>query len=489
MIVEDNKNKRNGMGTRRNTTRGKSSIEMVGSRIPPYSIDAEVAVLGAMLLDKVAISKVQEVLHPESFYDEKNRLIFEAITKIYEPGIGVDLVTLSEQLKKNEWLERVGGTYYLTELLSNTPTAANVEHYAHIVQEKYLKRQLIDVSGRIIERCYDESTDAIEEIDQAETDIFRIAEQRIHKTYKPISDLAHQTYSLIEHLKEHSAHGLSGVPSGYVELDKILGGFQNSDLIILAGRPSMGKTALALSLARNAAKEYKKTVAFFSIEMSSLQLVVRLISAEAKIDQQKIRTGKINDKELRQIVKTLGKLSETNMIIDDSPMLTISELRAKCRRLKIEHKIDMVILDYLQLMMPPKAESREREISILSRSLKQLAKELNIPIMALAQLNRSVETRSDKRPILSDLRESGSIEQDADVVMFVNRPDYYGIQFYDDKRPTEGTAEVIVGKQRNGPTDTARLAYIKDFARFENLSWDDLPPGVEINESDNGAGF
>lgn len=483
--------KQNGDAKKSNLEQATNYLGLIGNKMPPFSEEAEMSVLGAMLLDKYAISKARELLKPESFYIQKHRLIFEAILELNEPNIGVDIVTLSEKLKSQGQLEFIGGTLFLVELMTKTPTAANIEHHANIVQEKYLKRQMIHLAGSMLNNCYDETSDALEEIDKAEAKIIEIAEQRIKKSYLPLKNLAHQAYSLIEQLREKSEPGLTGIPSGYHDLDKITGGFQKSDLIILAGRPSMGKTALALSIARNVAKEYKIPVAFFSIEMSAIQLVIRLISAEAKIDQQKIRTGKINNRDTDLILKALGKLSGAPLIIDDSPMLNLMELKAKCRRMQVDFGIQLVIIDYLQLMHPPKAESREREISIISRSLKQLAKDLEIPVIALAQLNRSVESRSDKRPLLSDLRESGSIEQDADVVLFVHRPEVYGIQTYDDNSSTEGTAEIIIGKQRNGPTGTAKLAYLKDYARFENLSYYVPPEYINemVNDIDNEPGF
>lgn len=452
------------------------SYEALGNLVPPHNIEAEQAVLGAMMIDKAAIAKCIEIVEPDSFYAEAHKIIYQAILTMFEKVINVDLVTMSEELRKRNMLERIGGTYYLADIVSKSPTSANVENYARIVLEKYLKRLLINSSGAILSRCYDESTDALDEIDKAEALIFSIAEKRFSKTYQPLNKLAHATLDLIQKQSE-GGKGLTGVPSGFKELDNYLAGFQKSDLIIIAARPSMGKTAFALSIARNVAVEYKKPVAFFSLEMASHQLVMRLISAESKIDQQKLRSGKVTQDDISRIVKDLGHLSKAPIVIDDSPSLGILELRAKCRRLKAEYRIELIIIDYLQFLHPPKAESREREISIISRSLKQIAKELEVPVIALAQLNRSVESRSDKRPMLSDLRESGSIEQDADVVMFINRPEVYGIQQYEDKTPTEGTGEIIIGKQRNGPIGTVRLAYVNKYARFENMEFRyDSPP-------------
>ncbi len=460
----------------------------LGNKIPPHSIDAEVAVIGSLMLDRQAISKVIEILTEESFYVERHRVIYKAIMLMFNENISVDLITLNDRLTKNGDLDNAGGPYYLSKINEQTPSSAHVEHHAYIVQEKFLKRKLIQVSGEILENGYDDTKDALEEIDIAESKIFEIAEKRFRKSYTHIKKLAHDTYNIIEELQERQDTGLTGIPSGFKDLDNLLGGFQNSDFIIIAGRPSMGKTALALSIARNTSLEYKNPVAFFSIEMASSQLVIRLLSAEAKINQQNIRTGKLKSSDTHKIIQALGRLSDSPLYIDDSPMLSILELRAKCRRLKAEHGIKMVVVDYLQLVMAPKSESREREISIISQSMKQIAKELEIPVIALAQLNRAVESRTDKRPMLSDLRESGSIEQDADVVMFVHRPEHYGQQKFSDDRPTEGVAEIIVGKQRNGPTGIARIAFMKDFARFENLTYDtEVPPDIDGMEDEEDA--
>lgn len=450
-------------------------------KVPPHSEDAEISVLGALMLDKKAISLVIEILTPDSFYNERHRIIFETMVSMSEKTITIDLITLNDELQKRGLLEKVGGSYYLSKINASMPTSSNIEQHAKIVLEKYLKRSLIDVSGKIIEHAYDETTDAFEEIDRAESEIFSLADKRLKKSYLGMKQLAHDAYQLISSLSEKSESGLTGVATGIKKLDEMLGGFQKSDLIIVAARPSMGKTALALSIARNMAVEYKIPVAFFSLEMSAIQLVIRLLSAEAKINQQSIRTGKIREDEHPRIVKALSKLSQAPLFIDDSAMMTVMEMRAKCRRLKTEHQIKAIFVDYLQYVNAPKSESREREISIISQSLKQIAKELEVPVIALAQLNRTVESRADKRPMLSDLRESGSIEQDADVVMFVNRPEVYGITEFDDdsKESTLNKAELIVGKQRNGPIGTVRCAFQKDYARFENLIYNEMPPEQE----------
>lgn len=455
----------------------------MGDKVPPHSAEAEMAVLGSIMLDKTAITKVIEILDADSFYREANRRVYEVMLGMFNRSITIDLVSLSEELRRRGLLDVIGGSYYLTEINARTPSAANVEHYARIVQEHYLKRRLIETATHILERCYDDGSDALDEIDRAESQIFEIAEKRLGKSYQEMKHLAHQTFEMILGLTEQSGEsGVSGVSSGYVKLDEKLGGLQRSDLIIIAARPSMGKTAFALSIARNAAVESRVPVAVFSIEMAAVQLVVRLLSAEARINAHAIRTGHISDEMLPRLAQNIGLLADAPIFIDDSAALSVMELRAKCRRLKAEHNIGLIIIDYLQLMHAAKAESREREISMISRSLKQIAKELDVPIIALSQLNRSVESRSDKRPMLSDLRESGSIEQDADVVMFINRPEHYEIMTYEDGSPTENTAEIIIGKQRNGPIGTVRLAYLKDYARFENLAFQhEEPPDYSTN--------
>ncbi len=462
----------------------------VGAKIPPHSEEAEISVLGAMMLEQSAASSAIEILEPESFYNEIHKELFDTMSYMYEKNIPIDIVSLSEELIKRKKLDFVNGTFYLTEINKRTPTSANVEYYARIVQEKYLKRQLISTSTKIVERCFDESTDALQEIDLAESDIFKIAEKRFSGSYLDIKTLSLNTMSIVHQLAERDKTGVTGVPSGFRDLDKLTGGFQNSDLVIIAARPSMGKTAFALSMARNVAVEYNMPVAVFSIEMSDTQLVMRLFAAESHIGFHKIRTGMMNEQDLATVATRIGKLADSPLFIDDSPALTITEFRAKCRRLKKEKDIKLVIIDYLQLMHPPKAESREREISMMSSSLKQIAKELDIPVIALAQLNRDVEKRPDKRPMLSDLRESGSIEQDADVVLFVYRPEFYGINTWPDTNfPTENTGEIIIGKQRNGPTGNVRLVFQKEFARFENGDFSQSEAPEDLQNAHNTPDF
>lgn len=436
-------------------------------RVPPQAMDVEVAVLGAMLIEKEAIAKAIEVLDDTAFYKPAHQSIFRAIMALFEKSEPVDLITLTEELRRRGELEKIGGEYYLTELTGQITSAANIEYHAHIVLEKALMRQLIHSSSEVISRAYSETEDALGLLDEAEQKIFDISEQRMKKSFISMNVAVHKTMDLLQSI--HGKHsGVTGVPSGFADLDSLTGGFQQSDLIIIAGRPSQGKTALVLSVARNASVLHDVPVGIFSLEMSAQQLVMRLMCAEARVDAHRVRTGRLPEDEWKKLSTSVGRLYKAKIFIDDTPGLGILELRAKARRLKVEHNAGLIAVDYLQLMQGPKnAQSREQEISAISRSLKALAKELDLPVVALSQLNRAVEARGDKRPALSDLRESGAIEQDADVVIFVHRPEMFGIQEQDGE-PTEGLAEIIIGKQRNGPTDTIKLQFIKQYARFES---------------------
>ncbi|HLE31198.1 MAG TPA: replicative DNA helicase [Bacteroidota bacterium] len=438
--------------------------------MPPQAVDVEAAVLGGMLLEKEAIAKAIEVLDETAFYKPAHQQIFSAMIGLFERSEPVDLITLIEELRRRGQLEKIGGEFYLSELTTKVTSAANIEFHAHIVLEKALMRQLIASSAEVASRAFNETEDALELLDEAEQRIFQISEQRMKKNFVSMNTAVHSTMELLESI--HGKHsGITGVPAGFTELDNITGGFQKSDLIIVAGRPSQGKTALVLSLARNASVIHNVPIGFFSLEMSTQQLVMRLICAEARVDAHSVRTGRLPEDEWRKLSTSVGRLYKAKIFIDDTPALGVLELRAKARRLKAEHNVGMVVVDYLQLMQGPRnAQSREQEISSISRSLKALAKELNIPVVALSQLNRAVEARGDKRPVLADLRESGAIEQDADVVVFVHRPEMFGIEKDENGNSTEGTAELIIGKQRNGPTGSARMAFIKQYARFENLT-------------------
>jgi len=444
----------------------------------PHSEDAEKALLGAMLISNKNISRAIEMLDKDAFYNMGNKQIYQAIMSLYEKNQAADPLTVSEYLSSRNQLEDIGGSRYLVELTNYVANSSNFDDYAKIVTEKFIKRSLIETSESIIENARNETSDALEQIDSAEAKIFSIAEKRLKKSYLSLKSLSRETYTIIKNIRKGDLNNQENVLTHFYDLDHLLGGLHKSDLIIIAARPSMGKTALAMSIARNIALHSRMPVAFFSLEMSAHQLVTRLISSEAKIDQHKITKGIISNEDDSRIVESLGVIAELPIYIDDSAALTVMEIRAKARRMKTENGIRAIFIDYLQLISSHKAESREREISMISRSLKQLAKELDIPVVALSQLNRDVEKRPDKRPMLSDLRESGSIEQDADVVMFVHRPEYFGIQFFDKEKKysTLNMAEVIVGKQRNGPTGTARLAFIKNYARFENAA-------IGMNES------
>ena len=447
-------------------------------RVPPQAVEIEMAVLGAMLLEKEAISKALEILDDTVFYKPAHQMIFKAMVSLFEKNEAVDSITLVEDLRRRGQLDEIGGHVYISELTMRVTSAANVEYHAKIVLEKALLRNLISASTEVTSRAFNETEDALDLLDDAEQKIFQISEKRMKKSFISMRDAVFNTMEMLESI--HGKHsGVTGVPSGFSQLDNLTGGFQASDLVIVAGRPSMGKTALVLSAARNAAIDHAIPVAFFSLEMSSQQLVLRLICAEARVNAHNVRTGRLPDDQWRQLSTRIGKLHAAKIFIDDTPALGILELRAKARRLKVEHNIGMVIVDYLQLMQGPKSvQSREQEISMISRSLKALAKELNLPVLALSQLNRAVEARSDKRPVLADLRESGAIEQDADVVLFVHRPEMYGIKTEGDKS-VENIADIIIGKQRNGPTGDIQLSFIKEFARFENLAlptFDDYTP-------------
>jgi replicative DNA helicase len=437
---------------------------------PPAVPEIEASVLGAMLIEKEAVAKAIELLDIDSFYLKQHRLIYDAMTHLFQSGEPVDTVTVYEELRKRNQGEEVGGPVYLSKLSQNITSAANIEFHAKIIIEKQILRNLITNSHQIASAAYNGSEDAFDILDNAERKIFEITEKHFKKSFQDMDRAVRDALEYIEAIHSNVKQKFS-VPTGFYELDEMLGGFQKSDLIIIAARPSMGKTAFALTLARNAAIDHKIPVGIFSLEMATMQLIIRMLCAEGRLNAHLVRTGKLPHEEGVKLSRNAHKLISAPVYVDDSPAQTVFEIRAKARRLKAEKNIGMIIIDYLQLMQgPAKSESREREISHISRSLKSLAKDLNIPVIALAQLNRAVEARTDKRPQLSDLRESGSIEQDADVVMFLNRPEYYNMKVFEDGSSTDGVAEVIIGKQRNGPTGDIRLKFIKEYARFENLS-------------------
>jgi len=435
---------------------------------PPSAPEIEMSVLGAMMIEKEAVPKVIEMLTPGVFYLKAHKIIYEAMIKLFNANEPIDTVSLFEELKKQNKLEDAGGAVYLSKLTENVSSAANVEYHAKILIEKAILTKLISISHEIAKTAYEGSEDAFEILDNAERKIFEIMGEHMKRAFIDMGKAVRDALEYIDaiHSMEYKKFA---VPTGFYDLDEVLGGFQKSDLIILAARPSMGKTALGMAFAKNAAVLSKVPVAVFSLEMATIQLVIRLISSEGKIDAHKLRTGRMPKEEGSKLWRVASKLIEAPVFIDDAPAQTILEIRAKARRLKSEKKIGLIIIDYLQLIQgSSRTESREREISTISRSLKALAKELEIPVIALAQLNRAVEGRQDKRPQLSDLRESGSIEQDADVVMFINRPEYYGMKTDADGNSTEGMAEVIIAKQRNGPTGEVKLTFVKEFARFES---------------------
>jgi replicative DNA helicase len=435
-------------------------------KLPPQAPDLEEAVLGALMLEKGALNAVVEFLKPEHFYSEGHQEIYRAIVELFKSSEPVDMRTVVNQLRKNGKLELVGGAYYIAELTSKVSSAANIEYHARVVIELAIKRDLIQIASQIHHDAYEDTTDVFELLDRTEQSIFEISDSNLRKNYDNMKNLMYRAIQELQKLKEHK-DGLTGVPSGFTALDRMTSGWQNSDLVIIAARPGMGKTAFVVSAMRNAAVDFKRPVAIFSLEMASVQLVNRMISAEAELEGEKIRKGQLAEFEWQQLVHKTNRLSTAPIFIDDTPALSILELRAKCRRLKAEHGIQLIIVDYLQLMRGDSQGNREQEIASISRALKGIAKELNVPVLALSQLSRGVETRGgDKRPQLSDLRESGSIEQDADMVIFLYRPEYYKISVDEDGMPTQGMGEVIIAKHRNGSTGSVKLKFIGKYTKF-----------------------
>ncbi len=436
-------------------------------RLPPQNVEAEQCVLGSILLQPGALPKAAEILTAEDFYRPEHGLIFAAMVQLFEKNEPQDLVTITNALRNGNQLDQVGGPAYLASLTDIVPVAANINYYAKIVREKSVLRRLISTSTEIASRCYEEQDDIDLLLDETEQNIFEIARSKSSQSFYPISTVINATFKEVEKLSERKEL-ITGVPTGFEEFDRKTAGLQPSDLIILAGRPSMGKTALAMNMVQNAALLYKVPVGVFSLEMSKEQLGMRLLCSVGKVDSQRVRTGHLQENDWPKLARAVGMLTEAPIYIDDTPALSALELRAKARRLKTEHQLGLVVVDYLQLMRGHSAtERREQEISEISRSLKAMAKELHIPVIALSQLNRSLESRSDKRPQLSDLRESGAIEQDADVICFIYRDEVYNKS---EANPKRGMAELIIGKQRNGPTGTIELAFLNEFTSFENLA-------------------
>jgi replicative DNA helicase len=440
------------------------SSSTIPDKLQPHNVEAEEAVLGSILIDPDAIIRISTFLQPTDFYVERHNWVYEAILDLHEQRQPADLVTLSDELERRKQLDEIGGAAFLTGLMNVTPTSIHVEFYARIVERTAVLRRLIEAAGKIAQLAY-QDTEAVEEVvDRAEEIIFGVSERRVDRDLRPIRTVLDEYYDRIEYLHQHQGE-IIGIPTGLADLDKLLGGLQRSDVIVMAGRPGMGKTSLGLSVALQAARRWQKRVALFSLEMSDEQLVQRLVSAETGIDSQRLRLGHIKADEWPTFYQAIRLLSETSIFIDDTPAISALELRAKARRLYAEHGLDLLIVDYLQLMRGgTRNENRQQEISFISRSIKALARELNIPILALSQLSRQVESRHDKRPMLSDLRESGSIEQDADVVLFIYRDDVYNP---DTEYPN--LAEIIVSKHRSGPTGIFSVYFKKHLAQFVDL--------------------
>ena len=462
-----------------NSQKNTPIVSFERGKIPPQAIDLEEVVIGAMMIDKKGVDSVIDILHPEVFYKESHQFIFESIVKLFENTEPIDILTVSAKLKSLGNLDKVGGDYFLVQLSQKVSSSAHIEYHARIILQKYIQRSLIRISSEIIEDSYDETKDVFNLLDTAESKLYDVTQGNIKKSTETAQSLVIQAKKKIEEISNKD--GLSGVPSGFPELDKLTSGWQPSDLIIVAARPGMGKTALTLSMARNMSVAKKIPVAFFSLEMSSIQLITRLISSETGLTSEKLRTGNLEKFEWEQLNVKVSALENAPLYIDDTPSLSIFDLRAKARRLSSQYGIKLIVLDYLQLMTigsTQKTGNREQEISTISRNLKALAKELDIPIIALSQLSRAVELRGGvKRPILSDLRESGAIEQDADIVSFLYRPEYYKMDEWDDEDHSSalGQAEFIVAKHRNGGLNSIKLKFINSLGKFENLSSYDNP--------------
>ena len=466
------------------TTRKLKSVNRkIDGKLPPQAIELEEAVLGALMLDNEALSDTIDILKPEYFYKMEHQKIFDTIIILFNESKPVDILTIIEQLKKSGELESIGGAFYITQLTNNVASSANTEYHARIIVEKFIQRSLIQISSNIIKDSFDETVDVFDLLSNAEQELFSVTEGSLRKSYSKMSELISSAINNIEELK-NKEDGLSGVPSGFSRLDRVTSGWQKSDLVIIAARPGMGKTALALTMCRNIAINHKTPIGIFSLEMSTDQLVNRLISSESEIPSNKLRKGNLEEYEFVQLHEKIKDLAEAPIYIDDTPGLSVFELRAKARRLVKNHGVKIIIVDYLQLMTAGgnKIGNREQEISTISRSLKGIAKELKIPVIALSQVNRGVESRTStsKRPILADLRESGAIEQDADIVTFIYRPEYYKIYEWENSDDSRGQAEIIIAKHRNGSLENIRLKFINTLAKFSDLDYFD-----GVNEEEN----
>ncbi|WP_071393128.1 replicative DNA helicase [Bacillus tuaregi] len=452
--------------------------ELVADRLPPQNMEAEQAVLGAIFLEPSSLTLASEILIPEDFYRGAHQRIFDAMLSLNDKGEAVDLITITEELAAKKLLEDVGGFSYLSELAGSVPTAANIEYYAKIVEEKSILRRLIRTATNIAQEGYTREDEVDVLLSEAEKDILAVSQRKNSGAFHDIKDVLVRTYDNIEQM-HNSAGEITGIATGFTELDKMTAGFQRNDLIIVGARPSVGKTAFALNISQSVATKTGENVAIFSLEMGAEQLVMRLLCAEGNIDAQRLRTGALTDEDWGKLTMAMGSLSNAGIFIDDTPGVRVQDIRAKCRRLKQEHGLGMILIDYLQLILGSgrSGENRQQEVSEISRSLKGLARELQVPVIALSQLSRGVEQRQDKRPMMSDIRESGSIEQDADIVAFLYRDDYY-----DKESENKNIIEIIIAKQRNGPTGTVSLAFVKEYNKFVNLErrFDDTgaPPGA-----------
>ena len=451
------------------------SNELLADRMPPQNIEAEQAVLGAIFLEPSSLTMASEILIPEDFYRAAHQKIFNVMLNLNDQGKAVDLITVTEELAAAKLIEDIGGVSYLSDLSGAVPTAANIEYYARIVGEKSLLRRLIRTATNIAQDGYTREDEVDALLSEAEKNIMEVANRKNAGAFHNIKDVLVRTYDNIE-VMHNRVGDITGLETGFVDLDRMTAGFQRNDLIIVGARPSVGKTAFALNIAQNVAKKTGENIAIFSLEMGAEQLVMRLLCAEGNIDAQRLRTGSLTEEDWGKLTMAMGSLSNTGIYIDDTPGVRISDIRSKCRRLKQEHGIGMILIDYLQLILGSgrSGENRQQEVSEISRSLKQLARELQIPVIALSQLSRGVEQRQDKRPMMSDIRESGSIEQDADIVAFLYRDDYY-----DKESEAKNIIEIIIAKQRNGPVGTVQLAFVKEYNKFVNIETRyDAPPGA-----------
>lgn len=453
--------------------------DLFTDRTPPQNIEAEQAVIGAVLLEPESLTLASEMLLPEDFYRASHQRIFKVMLELSEKGEPIDLITVTSELADQKILEEIGGVSYLSDLANSVPTAANIEYYSKIVEEKSILRRLIRAATSVVTDGYSQEEDIEGVLSSAEKTILEVAQRKNFGAFQSIKDVLVEAYDNIEVL--HNRKGdVTGIPTGFLDLDRMTAGFQRNDLIIVAARPSVGKTAFALNIAQNVATKTDENVAIFSLEMGAQQLVMRMLCAEGNIDAQRLRTGKMNEDDWRKLTMAMGSLSNAGIYIDDTPGIRVSEIRSKCRRLQQEKGLGMILIDYLQLIQGSgtrSGENRQQEVSEISRSLKSLARELNVPVIALSQLSRGVEQRQDKRPMMSDIRESGSIEQDADIVAFLYRDDYY-----DKESENQNIIEIIIAKQRNGPVGTVELAFVKEFNKFVNLdrhhTEDSIPSGA-----------